>query len=149
MYILFYGISKKSIVRDNGQNKKIMIEYQLGNNESFLVAELCKVHKGVDKERKRMEILKNIFSCFLAVFIMSIPTAWMWVLYYKIKCRKVDSCADRKCKYWNWCNHNYEERKKDEIELRKQNLMRKHGLMEDDLNEESRQRASSHFQCRK
>ena len=80
-----------------------------------------------------MEILENMFSWLLVVFIVPMPIAWAWVLYYKIKCRKVDSCADRKCKYWNWCNHNYGERKKDEIELRKQNLMRRHGLIEDDL----------------
>ena len=78
------------------------------------------------KERKRMEILEDIFSCLLVIFIASIPIAYLWVLYYKIKCRKVDSCADRKCKYWEWCSHNYVERKKDEIELRKQNLMRSH-----------------------
>ncbi|MDE7429239.1 MAG: hypothetical protein K2N00_08265 [Lachnospiraceae bacterium] len=83
-----------------------------------------------------MEIIKDIFSWLLVVFIVSMTVAWVWVLYYKIKCRKVNSCADRKCKYWEWCKHNYEERKKDEIEMRKQNLMRRHGLTEDDLNED-------------
>lgn len=136
MYVLFYGILKKSIVRDNGQIKKLMIEYQSGNNESFPVAKLYKVYKGADRERKRMAIVEDIFSWLLVVFIVSMPIAWLWVLYYKFKCWKVDSCADRKCKYWDWCNHNYEERKKDEIELRKQNLMRRYGLIEDDLNEE-------------
>lgn len=96
-----------------------------------------------------MEILENMFSWFLVIFIVSMPIGWVWVLYYKIKCRKVDLCADRKCKYWDWCNHNDEERKKDEIELRKQNLMRRQGLTEDDLNQESKQRASSCLQCRK
>lgn len=84
-----------------------------------------------------MEILENIFLWLLVVFFVSMLVVWVWVLYYKIKCRKVDSCADRKCKYWEWCNHNYAERKKDEIELRKQNLMRRYGLTEDDLNEET------------
>lgn len=58
---------------------------------------------------------------------------WMWVLYYKIKCQKADSCTNRKCKFWTLCNHNSEERKKDEMEYRKQNLMRQYGLSEDDL----------------
>ncbi len=71
-----------------------------------------------------MEILEDIFSCLLVVFIASIPIAYVWVLYYRIKCWKVDLCTNRKCKYWEWCNHNYVERKKDEIELRKQNLIR-------------------------
>ena len=84
-----------------------------------------------------MEILENIFSWFLVVFFVLMLVEWVWVLYYKFKCRKVDSCADRKCKYWEWCNHNYAERKKEEIELRKQNLMRRYELTEDDLKEET------------
>ena len=84
-----------------------------------------------------MVILRDIFSWILVVFIVSITVAWVWVLYYKIKCRKVDSCADRKCKYWEWCKHNHAERKKYEIEMRKQNLMRRHGLTEDDWNKET------------
>ena len=82
-----------------------------------------------------MQILEDIFSWLLVVFIASMPIAYMWGLYYKIKCRKVDSCADRKCRYWEWCTHNYAKRKKDKIELRKQNLMCRYGLTEDDLNE--------------
>ena len=82
-------------------------------------------------------ILEFIFSWLLIVFVVSMSIAWVWVLYHKIKCRKVDSCADRKCKYWDWCNHNRAERKKDELEMRKQNLMHRYGLAEDDLDEET------------
>lgn len=80
-----------------------------------------------------MNLLECFFSWLLVVFIALMPFMWMWVLFYKIKCRKVDSCADRKCRYWEWCSHNREERKKDELEFRKQNLMRQYGLSEDDL----------------
>lgn len=79
-----------------------------------------------------MEVLENFFSRFLVLFIVLIPIMWTWVLYYKIKCRKEDSCMNRKCRYWTWCRHNYEERKEDEIEFRKQNLMRHCGLFEED-----------------
>lgn len=78
-------------------------------------------------------MLENFFSWLLIVFIAIMPFMWMWVLYYKIKCQKADSCTNRKCKFWTLCNHNSEERKKDEMEYRKQNLMRQYGLSEDDL----------------
>lgn len=71
-------------------------------------------------------ILEFIFSWLLVLLVVSMPIAWVWVLYYKIKCRKVSSFADRKCKYWDLCNHNHTERKKDEMELRKQNLLRRY-----------------------
>ena len=35
MYVLFYGISKKSIVRDSGQVRKIMVEYRLRKMNYF------------------------------------------------------------------------------------------------------------------
>lgn len=80
-----------------------------------------------------MNLLENFFSRFSVVFIASYPIIWLWVLYHKIKCRKVDSCTNRKCKFWSLCNHNKEERKKDDLEYRKQNLMRHCGLSEDNL----------------
>ena len=84
-----------------------------------------------------MEIFGDIFSWLLVVFILPMSVAWVWVLYYMIKCWKVDSCVDRKCRYWEWCKHNHAERKKDEIEMRKQNLMRRHGSPEDNRNKET------------
>jgi 3-phosphoglycerate kinase len=45
------------------------------------------------------------------------------VFYYKIKCRKIEGCCNRKCKYWQYCSHNHVERKKDEIEMRKKILL--------------------------
>lgn len=78
-------------------------------------------------------MLEYFFSWLLKVFIAIMPIIWVWELYHKIKCRKVKSCSNRKCKYWSLCNHNYEERKKDDLEYRKQNLMRHCGLSEDDL----------------
>lgn len=80
-----------------------------------------------------MNLLECFFSWLLVIFIALMLFMWMWVLYYKINCRKVDSCANRKCRYWEWCSHNREERKRDEMEYRKQNLMRQYGLSEDDL----------------
>lgn len=80
-----------------------------------------------------MKLLEEIFSWVLVVYIASIPMIWLWVLYYKVKCWKVNSCANRKCKFWQWCSHNKKERKKDEFELRRQWLMRRYGLSDNDL----------------
>lgn len=80
-----------------------------------------------------MYMLEYFFSRLLVIFTASYPIIWLWVLYHKIKCRKADSCTNRKCKFWSLCTHNEEERKKDEMEERKQNLMRHLGLSEDDL----------------
>lgn len=77
-------------------------------------------------------MLEYFFSWALDIFIMSLPIMWAWVLYHKIKCRKAGSCTNRKCTYWSLCIHNREERKKDDLEFRKQNLMWQHGLSEDD-----------------
>ena len=82
-----------------------------------------------------MELLGNIFSWFMAIFVMSIFLSWVWIFYHKIKCRKVQSCEDRKCKYWEWCEHNCAERKKDQTEMLQQ-MVRKWGLDEDNLNKE-------------
>ncbi len=80
-----------------------------------------------------MKLLEDFFSWFLIVYVASIPIIWLWVFYHKVKCRKVDSCVNRKCKFWQWCSHNKEERKKDELEYRRQWLMRRYGLSENDL----------------
>ncbi len=81
-----------------------------------------------------MEVLRHIVSWGIVVFILFIPVVQVWEIYHKIKCRKVQSCTNRKCKYWIWCSHNDIEREKDELELRKQVMMDKLGLTEDDLN---------------
>lgn len=80
-----------------------------------------------------MYMLEYFFSWLLKIFIVSLPIMWAWVFYHKIKCWKVDSCSNRKCKFWSFCTHNYDERKKDDLDYRKRNLMRQHGLSEDDL----------------
>ena len=66
---------------------------------------------------------------------MSIPLTWMWVFYYRIKCWKVKSCANRKCKYWEWCEHSEVERERDEINLIKQ-MLHEWEVVENNLNKE-------------
>lgn len=84
-----------------------------------------------------MNIIANFFGWLTVAYFVSIPFIWIWVFYHKIKCRKIENCSDRKCKYWEYCNHNYVERKKDEIELRKQMLLHSLGLTEEALDEEN------------
>lgn len=79
----------------------------------------------------------NLLYCFVSllmgVFIVSLPIMWLGILYYMIKCRKVESCANRKCKFWSMCSHTSEDQRRYEIELRVRNLMYHCGLSEDDL----------------
>ena len=82
-----------------------------------------------------MEIIANLMSWLIVIFILSIPITWVWVFYHKIKCRNAQSCANRKCKFWGLCIHNYAERKKDEIELRRKMLLYGLGLPEEDSGE--------------
>ncbi len=82
-----------------------------------------------------MELLGNIMGCVIVVLFISIPVTWVWVFCHKIKCRRVESCANRKCKYWSWCSHNYAERRKDRVELWKRVLMERYGLKEDGADE--------------
>ena len=79
-----------------------------------------------------MNIIANLFGWLTVAYFVSIPFIWIWVFYHKI-----ENCSDRKCKYWEYCNHNYVERKKDEIELRKQMLLHSLGLTEEALDEEN------------
>ena len=76
-----------------------------------------------------------VFLCgWLAVACFaSIPFIWIGIFYYKIRCRKVEGCSNRKCKYWQYCKHNYVERKKDELESRRQMLLYSLRLMEEEL----------------
>lgn len=69
-----------------------------------------------------MDVITNFFEWLIIAYFVSIPFIWLWVFYHKIKCRKIEECSNRKCKYWKYCKHNYAERKKDELELRKQML---------------------------
>lgn len=62
-----------------------------------------------------MEIIGNIFAALMMLTIALIPVMWIWVGYHVIKCHKADNCANRKCTYWKFCNHNAHERKKDEF----------------------------------
>ncbi len=82
-----------------------------------------------------MNFIANLFGWFAVAYFVSIPFIWAWVFYHKIKCRKVEKCNNRKCKYWHYCNHSYVERKKDEIKLRKQILFHSLGLTEEKLDE--------------
>lgn len=84
-----------------------------------------------------MNFIANLFGWLTVAYFVSIPFIWVWVFYYKIKCRKVEKCSSRKCNYWQYCNHNYVERKKDEIELRKQMLLHSLGLTEEKLDREN------------
>ena len=70
-----------------------------------------------------MDIIFNFFGCLIFAHFVSIPFIWAWVFYHKIKCRKIEGCNNRECKYWKYCEHNYAERKKDEIALRKRMLL--------------------------
>lgn len=66
-----------------------------------------------------MNMTINIIVWITFVFIAVILSFWAWAFYHERKCRRINSCADRKCRYWKWCRHNFTERKKDEIKLRK------------------------------
>ena len=83
-----------------------------------------------------MDFIAEFFGWLIIAYFVSIPFIWAWVFYHKIKCRKTEECSNRKCKYWQYCEHNYVERKKDELELRKQMLLHSLGLTEEDLDEE-------------
>ena len=83
-----------------------------------------------------MDFIAEFFGWVMIVYFVSIPFIWAWVFYHKIKCRKIEECSNRKCKYWQYCEHNYVERKKDEFELRKQMLLHNLGLKEEDLDKE-------------
>ena len=78
-----------------------------------------------------MDFIADFFRWLIVACFVSIPFIWLWVFYHKIKCRKMEECSNRKCKYWQYCDHNYIERKKDELELRKQMLLRSLGLTEE------------------
>ncbi len=78
-------------------------------------------------------MLGNVMLWVMAIYFAAIIITWVWVFYHKIKCWKQHSCTDRKCRYWSWCNHNYAERKKDELEQRKQFLYSSLGLQEDEF----------------
>ena len=78
-----------------------------------------------------MEVLGTVMSWLIVAFFIWMLVTWIWVFYHKIKCRKVENCTNRKCRYWQWCNHNYIERKKDEIEWRKQLLIAHFGMPEE------------------
>lgn len=82
-----------------------------------------------------MVFVANVFGWLAMIYFASIPFIWLWVFYHKIKCRKMEDCCNRKCKYWHYCKHNYVERKKDEIMLRKQILLHKLGLTEKEFEE--------------
>lgn len=78
-----------------------------------------------------MDFISVFFGWLIMAYFVSIPFIWLWVLYHKIKCRKMEECSNRKCKYWQYCDHNYIERKKDELKLRKQMLLHSLGLTEE------------------
>ncbi len=84
-----------------------------------------------------MDIIANLFGWFVIAYFASIPFIWAWVFYHKIKCRKIKECSNRQCKYWQYCKHNYVERKKEEIELRKQILLHSLGLTEKELDKKN------------
>ena len=78
-----------------------------------------------------MDFIAEFFGWVIIAYFVSILFIWAWVFYHKIKCRKIEECSNRKCKYWQYCEHNYVERKKDEFELRKQSLLHSLGLTEE------------------
>ena len=59
-------------------------------------------------------------------------------IYYKIKCRKVKDCVNRKCRYWEWCEHNQKARDKEFILLRIVMLEKRFGLDFSELKEKLR-----------
>ena len=78
-----------------------------------------------------MDFVSAFFGWLVITNFVLIPVIWAWVFYHTIKCWKKEECSNRKCKYWQHCEHNYVERKKDEIELRKQILLHNLGFTED------------------
>lgn len=77
--------------------------------------------------------LANVYALLGIVYFASLPFFWAWMFYHKIKCRKAENCCNRKCTYWHYCEHNYVEQKKDEIELRVQLLLHNLGLTEEEI----------------
>ena len=78
-----------------------------------------------------MDFIADFFGWLIAAYFVLFPFIWLWVFYHKIKCRKMEECSNRKCKYWQYCDHNYIERKKEELALRKQMLLHSLGLTEE------------------
>ena len=83
-----------------------------------------------------MNFISNFMGLLVTVYLVSLPFVWAWVFYHRINCRKKEECSNRKCKFWLYCEHNRAERKKDEIEYRKQALIHNLGLTEEDFDEE-------------
>ena len=62
-----------------------------------------------------MEIIGKMIASVIVLSIALLPVMWVWVGYHVIKCHRVSNCENRKCTYWKLCNHNENERKKDEL----------------------------------
>ena len=85
-----------------------------------------------------MGIISWIAGIMLAAMFIALPIFWIWAIYYKNKCRKVKDCVNRKCRYWEWCEHNQKARDKEFILLRIVMLEKRFGLDFSELKEKLR-----------
>lgn len=53
-----------------------------------------------------MDIIAGYIAAFLIyAMIITIVAGWIFIWYYKIKCRKVKNCKNDKCRYRQFCDH--------------------------------------------
>ena len=53
-----------------------------------------------------MEVIVGYIASFLIyAMIFAIIGGWIFVWYYKIKCRKIKGCKKEKCLYREFCDH--------------------------------------------
>lgn len=81
-----------------------------------------------------MNLLNDIIAWTVIIYILSFPVIWVWILYHKVKCWKVNTCTKKTCRYWEWCNHNRVQKQIDAIELRIQMMLNSVSLTKSDLN---------------
>ena len=62
-----------------------------------------------------MSLLNDIIAYTIIIYILSLPVTWVWILYHKIRCRKVNACTKKTCRYWEWCRHNLVQKQIDKI----------------------------------
>lgn len=58
---------------------------------------------------------------FTIIAFASMPFVWIWIIYHKIKCWRVEKCPNRKCTFWKFCYHTMGDRLREhwEEELRR------------------------------
>lgn len=52
-----------------------------------------------------MSVMEWLGTVLIVGYMVAIPVGWLYVLYHKIKCRKVEKCPNEKCTYRATCKH--------------------------------------------